>query len=101
MIIDGPPVSCFGLRPYRRGSARGCRPARPVFEIFTVVFLVVLNGVFALSELAYFHGVQKSAENSALAYDTYFLGHAEWFGSDAGRYLLDHLQRRCDRKTRP
>ncbi|SFB31316.1 Ser/Thr protein kinase RdoA involved in Cpx stress response, MazF antagonist [Collimonas sp. OK607] len=54
---------------------------------------------FALSELAYFHGVQKSAENSALAYDNYFLGHAEWFNSDAGRYLLDHLQRRSDRNS--
>lgn len=54
---------------------------------------------FALSELAYFHGVQRSAENAALAYDTYFLGHAAWFDSDAGRYLLDHLQRRCERKT--
>ena len=56
---------------------------------------------FALSELAYFHGVQHSAENAALAYDTYFLGHAAWFHSDAGRYLLDHLQRRCEHKTEP
>jgi len=60
--------------------------------------LPVAHAEFALSELAYFHGVQKSAENSALAYDTYFLGHAEWFNSDAGEYLLDHLQRRCNRK---
>jgi Ser/Thr protein kinase RdoA (MazF antagonist) len=54
---------------------------------------------FALSELAYFHGVQRSADNAALAYDTYFLGHAEWFNSAAGRYLLDHLQRRAALKT--
>jgi Ser/Thr protein kinase RdoA (MazF antagonist) len=61
--------------------------------------LPLAHAEFALSELAYFHGVQQSAENSALAYDTYFLGHAEWFNSDAGQYLLDHLQRRCARKT--
>ncbi|WP_211451499.1 phosphotransferase enzyme family protein [Collimonas antrihumi] len=61
--------------------------------------LPLAHAEFALSELAYFHGVQKSAENSALAYDTYFLGHAEWFNSDAGQYLLDHLQRRSDRKN--
>lgn len=54
---------------------------------------------FALSELAYFHGVLRSPENAALAYDTYLLGHAAWFNSDAGRYLLDHLQRRAALKT--
>jgi Ser/Thr protein kinase RdoA (MazF antagonist) len=54
---------------------------------------------FALSELAYFHGVQHSAENAALAYDTYFLGHAEWFSSDAGCYLLAHLRRRAARNA--
>ncbi|MEO6921167.1 MAG: phosphotransferase [Collimonas sp.] len=56
---------------------------------------------FALSELAYFHGVQHSAENAALAYDTYFLGHAEWFNSDAGQYLLDHLRRRAALNIQP
>ncbi|SDY29238.1 Ser/Thr protein kinase RdoA involved in Cpx stress response, MazF antagonist [Collimonas sp. OK242] len=62
--------------------------------------LPLAHAEFALSELAYFHGVQKSAENSALAYDTYFLGHAEWFNSDAGEYLLDHLQRRSNHKNK-
>jgi Ser/Thr protein kinase RdoA (MazF antagonist) len=54
--------------------------------------LPLAHAEFALSEVAYFHGVQKSAENASLAYDTYFLGHAEWFNSDAGRYLLAHLR---------
>ena len=54
--------------------------------------LPLAHAEFALSELAYFHGVQQSAENAALAYDTYFLGHAEWFNSDAGHYLLAHLR---------
>ena len=42
---------------------------------------------FALSEMAYFHGVTRSAENVALAYDGYLLGHASWFDSDRGRRL--------------
>ncbi|WP_211461962.1 phosphotransferase enzyme family protein [Collimonas silvisoli] len=74
------------------------RPLSALEAAALAALLPVVHAEFALSELAYFHGVQKSAENSALAYDTYFLGHAEWFNSDAGEYLLDHLQRRCNRK---
>jgi Ser/Thr protein kinase RdoA (MazF antagonist) len=74
------------------------RPLSALEAAALPALLPVAHAEFALSELAYFHGVQKSAENSALAYDTYFLGHAEWFNSDAGEYLLDHLQRRCNRK---
>ncbi|MGS0740589.1 phosphotransferase enzyme family protein [Glaciimonas sp. GG7] len=49
---------------------------------------------FALSELAYFYGVQVSAENAAVAYDTYLLGHAQWFNSAAGCGLLAYIARR-------
>jgi Ser/Thr protein kinase RdoA (MazF antagonist) len=75
------------------------RPLSPLEAAALPALLPLAHVEFALSELAYFHGVQQSAENSALAYDTYFLGHAEWFNGDAGQYLLDHLQRRCARKT--
>ena len=61
--------------------------------------LPLAHAEFALSELAYFHGVQKSAENAALAYDGYFLGHAAWFNSDAGYHLLRYLQQRGNRKN--
>ncbi len=63
--------------------------------------LPLAHAEFALSELAYFHGVQKSVENASLAYDTYFLGHAEWFNSDAGRYLLAHLRHWAARLVNP
>lgn len=56
--------------------------------------LPLVHVEFALSELAYFYGVQGSVENADLAYDTYLLGHAEWFNSQAGRRLLAHIQRR-------
>ena len=63
--------------------------------------LPLAHAEFALSELAYFHGVQKSVENASLAYDTYFLGHAEWFNSDAGRYLLAYLRHWAARLVNP
>lgn len=47
---------------------------------------------FALSELAYFTGVTGSAENAALAYDGYLLGHARWFRSPAGAELLARVR---------
>lgn len=75
------------------------RPLSALEAAALPALLPLAHAEFALSELAYFHGVQKSAENSALAYDTYFLGHAEWFNSDTGHYLLNHLQRRSDRKN--
>lgn len=74
-------------------------PLSPLEAMALPALLPLVHIEFALSELAYFHGVQHSAENAALAYDTYFLGHAAWFDSAAGRYLLDHLQRRAALKT--
>lgn len=46
---------------------------------------------FALSELDYFAGVTRSAENAELAY-RYLVDHTAWFSSDAGRALLDHIR---------
>jgi hypothetical protein len=43
---------------------------------------------FALSELAYFNGITRSAKNARLAYDGYFLGHATWFAQAQGQTLL-------------
>jgi Ser/Thr protein kinase RdoA (MazF antagonist) len=52
----------------------------------------LVHAEFALSEAEYFLRVLKSEERAALAWDGYFLGHAAWFRSDAGRRLLDHLE---------
>ncbi len=46
---------------------------------------------FALSELAYFHGVTGSRANADRAYLDFLLGHAAWFGSPRGREFLDAL----------
>lgn len=58
--------------------------------------LPLVHAEFALAELDYFHGVTQSQQNAALAYDTYFLGHAAWFNTAQGQQLLDHLRRRGD-----
>ncbi|MDB5766008.1 MAG: putative homoserine kinase type PnuC-associated, THI-regulated branch, partial [Collimonas fungivorans] len=98
---DQRPLVHIGQLDAMLDAYEAVRPLSALEAAALPALLPLAHVEFALSELAYFHGVQKSAENSALAYDTYFLGHAAWFDSDAGRYLLDHLQRRCDRKTRP
>ncbi|PUA18531.1 phosphotransferase enzyme family protein [Glaciimonas sp. PCH181] len=68
------------------------------YDVAAITAMLPLAHVeFALSELAYFYGVQGSAENAAVAYDTYLLGHAEWFNSAAGRRLLMHIQNRYKR----
>jgi Ser/Thr protein kinase RdoA (MazF antagonist) len=54
--------------------------------------LPLVHAEFALAEAEYFLRVLKSEEKAALAWDGYFLGHAEWFRSEAGRRLLDHLE---------
>jgi Ser/Thr protein kinase RdoA (MazF antagonist) len=53
--------------------------------------LPVVHVEFALSELAYFHGVTGSAVNAGLAYDDFLLGHAAWFGTRAGQAFLDGI----------
>ncbi|WP_411851141.1 phosphotransferase enzyme family protein [Stenotrophomonas sp. LGBM10] len=46
---------------------------------------------FALSEVEYFHGVTRSTANADVAYHTFLLGHAQWFGTPHGTALLDAL----------
>jgi Ser/Thr protein kinase RdoA (MazF antagonist) len=57
--------------------------------------LPLVHAEFALAELDYFHGITHAPHNAALAYDTYFLGHAAWFNSAEGKRLLRHLQGRA------
>ncbi|WP_034294438.1 phosphotransferase enzyme family protein [Herbaspirillum sp. RV1423] len=58
--------------------------------------LPLVHAEFALAELAYFHGITRSAQNASLAYDTYYLGHAAWFSSAEGQRLLAHIEQRAD-----
>jgi Ser/Thr protein kinase RdoA (MazF antagonist) len=58
--------------------------------------LPLVHAEFALAELAYFHGITRSANNAALAYDAYYLGHAAWFNTTAGRALLARITARAE-----
>src|SRR5450830_267280 len=58
--------------------------------------LPLVHAEFALAELAYFHGITRSAKNASLAYDTYYLGHAAWFNSEEGQRLLEQIGQRAN-----
>ncbi len=55
------------------------------------LLLPVVHLEYALSEVEYFTTVVRSRENADLAYRTYLLGHARWFGTPEGRALLSSL----------
>jgi Ser/Thr protein kinase RdoA (MazF antagonist) len=57
-----------------------------------VAMLPLVHCEFALSETDYFLSVLGSPEKAALAYEGYFLRHAEWFARDPGRRLLGELE---------
>lgn len=57
--------------------------------------LPVVHLDYALSEVAYFHGVLDQRTNADLAYEEFLLGHASWFAtSHEARQLLAHLEAR-------
>jgi Ser/Thr protein kinase RdoA (MazF antagonist) len=57
-----------------------------------VAILPLVHWGYALSEIEYFHGVTRSAENADLAYDAFLLGHCRWFTEPEGEALLRHLE---------
>jgi Ser/Thr protein kinase RdoA (MazF antagonist) len=71
----------------------GARPLRPVERAALVALLPLVHIGYALSEIDYFHGTTRSAENADLAYHGFLLGHCAWFESIEGRALLDHVHR--------
>ncbi|MFJ9713135.1 phosphotransferase enzyme family protein [Streptomyces sp. NPDC101234] len=82
-------------RPVRERDAvallhgyQSVRPLSPAESAALPALLPLVHAEFALSELDYFHGVTRSAENTRLAYE-YYVGHAEWFSGRAGRGLLE------------
>jgi len=62
--------------------------------------LPLVHAEFALSEADYFLRVLRSEESACIAWEGYFLGHAIWFRSDAGKRLLDHLESWTDGRQR-
>lgn len=62
--------------------------------------LPLVHCEFALSETDYFLSILNSPEKAFLAYEGYFLGHAEWFRREQGQKLLHHLEERAGRSKR-
>lgn len=61
-----------------------------------VAMLPLVHCEFALSETDYFLSILHSEKRACLAYEGYFLAHAEWFRGTLGRRLLEHLERWAD-----
>jgi Ser/Thr protein kinase RdoA (MazF antagonist) len=79
----------------------GYQAIRPLTgpELTAVAALLpVVHLEYALSEVEYFASVVRSPDNADLAYHTYLIGHARWFGGPEGSALLSHLRRRADRR---
>lgn len=64
------------------------RPLPPGQAAALPHLLPLVHAEFALSELAYFHGVLGSQEKADLAYHDFLLGHAGWFATGHGRNFL-------------
>jgi Ser/Thr protein kinase RdoA (MazF antagonist) len=61
--------------------------------------LPLVHCEFALSETDYFLSVLHSPEKAYLAYEGYFLAHAEWFHSAQGERLLGRLREWAEMKV--
>ena len=80
----------------------GYQSARPLSHREKAALAEVLPVVhleYALSEVEYFADVVGSAANTDLSYDTYLMGHAQWFEGGNGSHLLDMLRRRASSRT--
>lgn len=78
-----------------RALIEGYRQQRPLdaAAIHLLADLLPLVHVdFALSEVEYFHAVTHSRTNADVAYDTFLLGHAAWFGTTPGQALLQAIR---------
>ena len=71
------------LRGYDRARCRTPEERAALRHILPVVHVD-----FALAELAYFHGVTRSAPNAEAAYKDFLLDHTLWFKTKAGQAFL-------------
>ena len=62
-------------------------------DIDTIVRLLPLVHIeFALSEVDYFAGILGDPDQATVAWETYLIGHAEWFLAPWGRDFLQQLE---------
>jgi hypothetical protein len=62
-------------------------------ESIVIRLLPLVHLELALSEVDYFHGVLGEPDHAAMVWDTYLIGHAEWFPSPSGRDFITQIRR--------
>lgn len=86
--LDGLLEGYHGVRPLSRD------------DLLTLAALLpVVHVDFALSEIAYFHGIVGSRASADVAYHAFLIGHTEWFRRAEGERLLDHLRALARRRV--
>ena len=68
---------------------RAVRPLTPAEARALPLALPLVHVEFALSELAYFHGILRAPADCDAAYDDFLLGHAAWFATAPGQALQE------------
>jgi Ser/Thr protein kinase RdoA (MazF antagonist) len=91
-VAGGHPVHLDQMEALVEGYL-AVRPLDPAEVEALPALLPLVHLEQALSELEYFEAVVASAANAELAYRSFFLGHAAWFGTAGGRALLEDLRR--------
>jgi len=71
------------------------RPLAAYEAAALTAMLPLVHAEFALSEIDYFMGIVQSQSNADVAYHTFLIGHAKWFGSPQGQDLLSYLANRA------
>jgi Ser/Thr protein kinase RdoA (MazF antagonist) len=79
-----------GYEQVRRLSAEEAASLAPMTAL--------CHAEFSLSETDYFLSVLHSEDKAPMAGDGWLVGHARWFGSAAGRRLMDALRRWADER---
>ena len=79
--LDSPPVARPDLAWAILRGYDAARPRSGAEQAALPHMLPLVHLDFALSELAYFHGITHSACNAEAAYNNFLLGHAVWFRS--------------------
>jgi Ser/Thr protein kinase RdoA (MazF antagonist) len=77
-----------------RALIEGYRELQPLGDEalqFLAALLPLVHVDFALSEVEYFSAVTGSRANADIAWETFLIGHAEWFGSADGRSFLEQI----------
>jgi Ser/Thr protein kinase RdoA (MazF antagonist) len=74
------------------------RSLRAVELMALAEVLPLVHLEYALSEVEYFADIVRSAPNADLSYDTYLIGHTQWFEGPDGSALLDFIRQKALRR---